>query len=410
MNAVQQAAETIGIAPACEALGVPRASFYRWQRPVYGPKEPRATPRALDASERAEVLAVLHEDRFVDKPPAEIYATLLDEGRYLASISTMYRILHENAEVRERRDQRPHTAYAAPELLAERPNQVWSWDITKLKGPQKWSYFHLYVILDVFSRYIVGWMVAHRESAVLAEKLIATTCQRQEIGRDQLTLHADRGSSMKSKPVAFLLADLGVTKTHSRPQVSNDNPYSEANFKTLKYRPDFPDRFDSIEVARTYVGPFVDWYNTEHHHSGIGLLTPHDLHHGLAQERLDARTAVLRAAQQAHPERFVHGIPAARQAPTAAWINRPKPQAVDVGAGAPQEGAQRQPGCVPEGHPWEPEAGADPGEGEMARGERYPSPGPGHPRSPSALAGPDRSTPPHNASPPSTSSHETLAH
>jgi putative transposase len=322
----------------------------------------------------------------------------------------MYRILHENAEVRERRDQRPHTAYAAPELLAERPNQVWSWDITKLKGPRKWSYFHLYIIIDVFSRYIVGWMVAHRESAVLAEKLIATTCERQKIERDQLTLHADRGSSMRSKPVAFLLADLGVTKTHSRPHVSNDNPYSEANFRTLKYRPDFPDRFDSIEFARKYVGPFVDWYNTEHHHSGIGLLTPHDLHHGLAQARLDARTAVLRTAQQAHPERFVRGIPTAQQAPTAAWINRPKQQEVAVGAGAPHEGARRQSGCVPEGHPWEPEAGADIREATLARGGRYPSPGPGHPRSPSALARPDGSTPPNNTSPPSTSNHETVAH
>lgn len=407
MNAVQQAAETIGVVPACDALGVARASFYRWRNPVCGPKEPRISPRALDAAERARVLEVLHEDRFVDKPPAEVYATLLDEGRYLASISTMYRILHENAEVRERRDQRPHNVYAAPELLAERPNQVWSWDITKLKGPQKWSYFHLYVILDVFSRYIVGWMVAHRESAVLAEKLIATTCERQKIERNQLTLHADRGSSMRSKPVAFLLADLGVTKTHSRPQVSNDNPYSEANFKTLKYRPDFPDRFGSIELARGYVGPFVDWYNTEHHHHGIGLLTPHDLHHGLAQQRVDARSAVLRAAQEAHPERFVRGVPTAQPVPTAAWINRPKPQ---VGAGAPSEGPQRQPGCVPGGHPWEPEAGADAGEAAGAQGRgRYPSPGPGHPRSPSALAGPERSMPPHNASPPSTCNDEALA-
>jgi putative transposase len=410
MEAIHQAAETIGIGPACEAVGVPRASFYRWRAPFHGPRAPRTPARALDPAERVEVLAVMHEERFVDKAPAEIYATLLDEGKYLASISTMYRILHANAEVRERRRQRTHVAYAAPELLAERPNQVWSWDITRLKGPQKWNYFHLYVILDVFSRYIVGWMVAHRESAVLAEKLIAATCERQGILPGQLTIHADRGSSMTSKPVAFLLADLGVTKTHSRPHVSDDNPYSEANFKTLKYRPDFPERFGGIEDARGYVGPFVGWYNDEHYHTGIALLTPSDVHHGRAQERLDARSAVLRAAHHAHPERFVHGAPAALQAPTAAWINRPKPVAVDVGAGAPPDDAQRQPGCEPEGHPWEPEAGAGCAEDTVARGGRYPSLGPGHPRSPSALAGLQAPTPQLDPSPPAVSTTDVVPH
>jgi putative transposase len=324
MSAVASAGADIGVAAACDTLGVPRASYYRWRAPLHGPHPKKATPRALAASERAEVVAVLHEDRFVDQAPAEVYATLLDEGRYLASISTMYRILHEHDEVRERRKQTTHPAYTAPELLAERPNQVWSWDITKLKGPQKWSYFHLYVILDIFSRYVVGWMVAHRESAVLAEKLIATTCERQEIEPGELTLHADRGSSMTSKPVAFLLADLGVTKTHSRPHVSDDNPFSEANFKTLKYRPEFPDRFGSIEDARAHAGPFFHWYNHGHHHSSLALLTPHDVHHGLAEARVAARTAALRAAQSAHPERFVHGPPAAPRPPSAVWINPPK--------------------------------------------------------------------------------------
>jgi putative transposase len=261
----------------------------------------------------------------------------------------MYRILSENAEVRERRDQLRHPAYSAPELLAEQPNQVWSWDITKLLGPQKWSYYHLYVILDIFSRYIVGWMIATRESATLAETFIETTCERQHIEPGQLTIHADRGTSMKSKAVALLLADLGVTNTHSRPHVSDDNPYSESNFKTMKYRPGFPERFGSIEDARAHVAAFVDWYNREHHHGGISLLTLHDVHYGLAQARVDARDTVLGAAYQAHPERFVRGRPSASPAPTAAWINPPKTTSqIDestksevnptshVGAGAPQ--------------------------------------------------------------------------
>lgn len=324
MGAVKEASVSLGAAAACDALGVPRASYYRWLAPVHGPYPEPLRPRALTAEERAEVLAVLHEDRFADKAPAEVYATLLDEGRYLCSISTMYRILRDNAEVRERRAQLRHPAYSAPELLAERPNQLWSWDITKLKGPQKWSYFHLYVIIDVYSRYIVGWMVADRESAVLAERLIAETCARQGIQADQLTIHADRGSSMKSQPVAHLLADLGVTKSHSRPHVSDDNPYSESNFKTLKYRPDFPERFGSLQDARAHVAAFVDWYNNEHHHSGINLLTPGDLHQGRAQARLAARGSVLAAAHQAHPERFVRGRPKPMEVPPAAWINRPK--------------------------------------------------------------------------------------
>ena len=324
MVAAAEAAATMGTSAACEALGVARASFHRWRTPVYGPHARRRSPRARLPVERAEVLAALHEDRFVDKAPREVFATLLYDGVRLCSVSTMYRVLHEHREVRERRDQLRHPAYAAPELLAERPNHVWSWDITKLKGPEKWSYFHLYVILDIFSRYIVGWMVANRESAALAKRLIAATCTRQAIAPGQLTLHADRGSSMRSQAVSELLVDLGVLKTHSRPYVSDDNPYSESQFKTLKYRPDFPDRFGSLQDARTHFSAFNQWYNHEHHHSGIADLTPADVHLGRAPARLAAHQSVLEAAYAAHPERFVRGPPRAPELPKAAWINPPK--------------------------------------------------------------------------------------
>ena len=235
----------------------------------------------------------------------------------------MYRILSQNAELRERRRQRTHPVYERPELLAEEPNELWSWDITKLMGPAKWRYFHLYVVLDVFSRYVVGWMVAERESATLAKRLIAETCERQAISPGQLTVHADRGSSMKSKCLALTLADLGVTKTHSRPHVSNDNPFSEAHFKTLKYRPDFPARFGSLEHARAFCKDFCDWYNLEHRHAGLALLTPHDVHHGLGVERIVQRADVLSRAFARHPERFVRQPPSPTPPPRAAWINKP---------------------------------------------------------------------------------------
>jgi putative transposase len=327
----------LGIAPTCAALGVSTATYYRQgkPKPLAPPRPPPA--RALGGRERATVLAVLHEPRFVDLAPGQVYAQLLDEGRYLCSPRTMYRVLAACQEVRERRDQLRHPAYTAPQLLATRPNEVWSWDITKLLGPAKWTYFHLYVILDVFSRYVVGWMVAHRESAQLAQTLIAATCARQGIAPGALTLHADRGSSMTSKPVALLLADLGVTKTHSRPHVSNDNPFSEAQFKTLKYRPDFPERFAAIEAARAHGQVFFPWYNTVHRHSGIGLLTPHDVHYGLADQRVAARAAILTAAHAAHPERFVAGLPRPPARPTAVWINPPP------GGRAGETGALRAP-------------------------------------------------------------------
>jgi putative transposase len=236
---------------------------------------------------------VLHSERFVDCSPAQVWATLLDEGRYLCSERTMYRLLAEQAEVKERRDQLRHPRYVRPELLAERPNVLWSWDITKLLGPQKWSYFYLYVILDVFSRYVVGWTVQERESATVAEQLIAHAVVQQGIAPGQLTIHADRGSAMTSKPVAFLLADLGVTKTHSRPYTSTDNPYSEAQFKTLKYRPGFPERFGSLLEARSFCREFFPWYNQEHRHSGLALMTPESVHYGRAAALVEKRAEVL---------------------------------------------------------------------------------------------------------------------
>lgn len=325
MSAVLDVAPNLGIAATCAAFGVARSAYYRERAPFCGPKRRRPSPpRRLSDAERQEVLDVMHEPRFIDLAPAEIYATLLEEGRRLCSVRTMHRILAENEEARERRNQLRHPKYAAPELMAAAPNQLWSWDITKLLGPTKWTYYYLYVILDVFSRYVVGWMVAHRESAALAERLIEETCCRQGITRGQLTLHADRGTSMKSKAVAFLLADLGVTKTHSRPHVSDDNPFSEAQFKTLKYRPDFPQRFGSIQDARSHCQDFFSWYNDEHHHSGLAMLTPADVHHLLVADRIAQRQSVLDASYEAHPERFPNGRPLAQHPPKEAWINKPK--------------------------------------------------------------------------------------
>ena len=324
MDTVVQMAPLVGIAALCAALGLARATFYRKRRGPSLPNVRKAPPRKLPAEERKAVLDVLHEPRFANAAPSEVYATLLDEQRYLCSQRTMYRILDENREVRERRDQLKHPAYAAPELLATKPNQLWSWDITKLRGPTTWTYFHLYVILDVYSRYVVGWMVATVESDELAKRLIAETCERQGIQPGQLTLHADRGSSMKSKAVAFLLSDLGVTKTHSRPHISDDNPYSEAHFKTLKYRPEFPERFGSLQHARAHSVDFFAWYNTEHRHSGIALQTPQDVHFGKAALRYSEREKTLLSAFQAHPERFPNGLPKPPELPTAVWINPPR--------------------------------------------------------------------------------------
>ncbi len=305
---------------ACWASHGPRCIGGRRPAAVARPRP--APPPALDPLERQRVLDLLHT-RFIDQAPAQTHATLLDEGTYLCSPRTMYRVLDAAHEIKERRNQvrRPH--YAAPELLATRPNDVWSWDITKLRGPAKWTYFYLYVILDIFSRYVVGWMIAPHESAALAQRLIADTCAKHGIQPGQLTLHADRGSSMTSKPVALLLADLGVTKTHSRPHVSNDNPFSEAQFKTLNYCPQFPGRFGSLEDGRAFGQVFFPWYNQDHRHSGLGFLTPAVVHVGQAPTVRAQRQQVLAAADTAHPERFVNGRPHPADLPTAVWINPP---------------------------------------------------------------------------------------
>lgn len=332
MDAVLALASTVGIQSACDSLGVVRASFYR-QRPVLGPSwvafesapvTLRPSPaRALAGDERARVLDVLHEERFLDCAPAAVQATLLDEGRYLCSTRTMYRILEQEGETRDRREQRIHPPYQKPELLATGPNQLWSWDITKLRGPVKWTYFYLYVVLDVFSRYVTGWMVVPRESGELAKRFLEETVLKHQIPPDQLNIHADRGRPMISKSVAFMLADLGVTKSHSRPYVSDDNPYSESQFRTLKYRPEFPDRFGCLEDARAFGQEFFRWYNEEHRHSGIGLLTPAMVHSGQTEAILAQRQVVLSAAYQAHPERFVRRAPAPLPVPSAVWINKP---------------------------------------------------------------------------------------
>jgi putative transposase len=329
-DAIRDLTPVLGVRAACRGAGRPQATHYRRHRHSPAPPRPapvphrdRVQPRALTAAERERILELLHAPRFVDASPAQVWATLLDEGVYLGSQSTFYRLLHARGESGERRRQATHPPRVKPELVATAPNQVYSWDITKLLGPRKWIYYYLYVILDVFSRYVVGWMVATCESAALAEKLISETCAKQGITPGRLTVHADRGSSMTSKPVAFLLADLGITQSHSRPHVSNDNPYSEAQFKTFKYRPDFPGRFDSIEAARAHCQEFFPYYNEDHRHSGLGLHTPSDVHHGRAPAVQARRADVLTAAHAAHPERFVRRPPTPPALPTAAWINPP---------------------------------------------------------------------------------------
>jgi putative transposase len=330
MDAAERFSGELGTAPACRAFGVSRASLYRRRRlrtTVAAERSLGPSHRALSEPERDEVLEVLHSERFVDQAPAQVAATLLDEDRYLCSVRTMYRILETNREVRERRNQRRHPVYEKPELLAMAPDQVWSWDITKLKGPRKWTYYYLYVILDIFSRYVVGWMVADCESSRLAKRLIRESCEKHRIEEDELTLHADRGSSMKSKAVALLLADLGVTKSHSRPHVSDDNPFSGAQFKTLKYRPGFPDRFGCIQDAKAFCRDFFDWYNNVHYHSGLNWLTPATVHYGRADDVVQRRQLALDRARREHPERFVNARRTIAGPPEEVWINPPAPLA-----------------------------------------------------------------------------------
>ncbi len=314
----------VGVRPACNALGVSRATFYRRRRPSTGHQQPRPKPaRALSEAERESVVETLSSDRFVDRAPAEVVATLLDENKYLCSERTMYRILAAEAPVRERRNQLRHPAYAKPELVATAPNRVWSWDITKLKGPQTWTSYCLYVLLDIFSRYVVGWLIADREATALAKELIEQSYEKQKIQPGQLTTHSDNGSPMTSHGTAQLLARLSVTRSLSRPYTSNDNPFSEAHFKTLKYHPGFPARFGSIEDARAYCRSFFTWYNTDHRHSGLAMLTPENVHYGRSEMVITQRKAVLEEAYHIHPERFVQGRPVPSPAPEAAWINPP---------------------------------------------------------------------------------------
>lgn len=328
MDAVVALAPKSGLnAAACAALGVSRASVHRHRarlnRQSGAPRQRPRAKRALTTAQRLTVRDLLREPHFVDLAPAEIYASLLDQGIYHCSIRTMYRILDEHAEIRERRRQLRHPTYQKPELLAEGPNQVWSWDISKLMGPAKWTYFYLYVIIDIFSRRVVGWCVADTESAALFKPLFEDTLAKHLVLPGQLTLHADRGPSMKAKATALMLADLGVTKSHSRPYTSNDNPFSESHFKTLKYQPEFPKRFGCIQDAKAFCRRFFDWYNRDHHHAGLGLMTPDQVHYGQADAVYAARQDTLNLAFCANPERFVRKAPKPPEKPTAAWINPP---------------------------------------------------------------------------------------
>lgn len=325
-------AEGVSTVRACELTGRARASHYRAMTApsVRVPAPARPQPRALSAQENTEILRVLNSERFADMAPASIYVVLLDEGRYLCSVSTMHRLLRAAGQNGERRAQAVHPPLAKPELIAEAPNEVWSWDITKLHGPAKWTYFYLYVILDIHSRYVVGWMLAPNERATLAEVLIADTTAKHNVDRGQLTLHADRGSSMASKPVAFLLADLGVTKSHSRPHVPNDNPFSESQFKTMKYRPGFPGKFPNIEAARVFCQEFFAWYNHEHRHSGIGWHTPASVHYGTADQIRQQRASTLTGAYLKHPERFVGKPPKPPEIRRTVWINKPETETAAI--------------------------------------------------------------------------------
>jgi transposase InsO family protein len=326
MKPVQDLAEQVGKKRACEALNVPRSSFYRIGRPV-APAKPRPRPaRALSLEENQEVLDLLHSPRFVDCAPIAVWATLLDEDRYYCSPRTMYRLLEKADEVRERRDQLKHPQYSKPELLAQKPNEVWTWDITELRGPVKYARYYLYVILDLFSRYVTGWMVAEVQSHDLAQHLIEQAVQREGVGASQLTLHSDRGATMLAKPLGLMLSDLGILKSHSRPYCSNDNPFVESHFRTLKYRPQFPDRFGSIVDARVFCRGFFDWYHHQHRHSGLGWMTPAGVHRGQAPDIQQRRQGVLDAAYEKNPQRFVRNAPQAPELPSKVWINPPHKQ------------------------------------------------------------------------------------
>jgi putative transposase len=335
---VQELAPCIGVRAACQALDLPRASYYRAlrePRPPLVSRPRRRHPRALTPDEQMLVHTALNSERFVDRAPRAVYATLLDEGVYLCHWRTMYRLLGSQHATRERRLLQRHPVYQRPELLATGPGQVWSWDITKLRGPVAGVWYNLYVVLDIFSRLLVGWTVAEREDALLAEQLIADACAREAIEPGCLTVHADRGAAMTSKVLSELFLDLGVRKSHSRPSVSDDNPYSESQFKTMKYGSTYPERFASLEEARRWVAEFVTWYNTEHRHEGIGLLPPLVVHQGQASAVRAARQTTLDGVHAAHPERFVRGRPHPPHVPEAVWINPPAPDVCSAAPPAP---------------------------------------------------------------------------
>ncbi len=327
MPALHELRDLVSTSAACRLLGVSRASLYRWEHPVYGPRPAppvREHPSALTGLEREQVLAVLDEDRFADKAPEQVWAVLLDEGSYLCSVSTMYRILHSHSQIRERRAQARHPARVIPELVATGPDQVFSWDITKLKGPVKGCYYDAYVIMDIYSRKIIHCQVHARESGLLARDFL-TSAITANGGAAPRWVHSDNGTSMTSKTVAGLLADCHITRSLSRPHTSNDNPYSEALFKTVKYCPAFPDRFGSLADAREFMAVFVDYYNHHHRHSGIGLHTAASVHDGTWRAIAARRQAVLDQAHHAHPDRFRRGRPTTPAVPVNAWINHPKP-------------------------------------------------------------------------------------
>lgn len=313
----------------CQGLDMVRATAYRfWERKksptTQKPRNLFIHSRALSEDEKQDVVEVMNSQRFQDSAPAQIQATLLDEGKYLCSVRTMYRILTERGEVKERRKRVDRKHYPKPELLATGPNQVWSWDITKLLGPQKWAYFYLYVMMDIFSRYVVGWMIENKESAALAKVLIEESMEKQNLSKDhKLTIHSDRGAPMTAKTVTQLMADLGVIKSLSRPHVSNDNPFSEATFSTIKGCPTYPGRFGSIQDARGWGRNLFPWYNDEHKHSGIGYYTAEAVHYGRAQEFYELRRQTLIKAYETHPERFVNKIPKPYDVPQKVWINPP---------------------------------------------------------------------------------------
>jgi len=329
MALTTELAAKVGVRRACRALGLPSASYYRQQSPP-ATAEPRArkcppSPRALSADEEQAVLDVLHEERFVDRSPAHVEAALLDDGKWLCSERTMYRILSKHGEVKERRNQRQHPKYAIPRLCATGPNQVWTWDTSRIRGPGRGQWYYLYVLLDLFSRKVVGWTLSRRLRAVVAAHLLEETLKREGVSPWEITIHNDRGGEFLAKDIVKLMELLDMTRSLSRPRTSNDNPHSESSFKTMKYHPEYPGGFAEYEDAWAYFGKYFDWYNHEHRHSGIAYLTPHSVHVGLGAETLDRRAVVKQAAFERTPNRFVHGSPVRAELPDEVWINKPVP-------------------------------------------------------------------------------------